>query len=129
MPVVLARSARPPGPAAEPAERRPIGQARLPYPTPCCARAQVNSIRRSLGVIAANSSAFGLRQPHLERTRLCELADSELDARYVRQRGDLQAALAALVKPKVIRGKVGAFALARGSAGARSLRALPAAAP
>jgi len=89
----------------------------------------VNSIRRSLGVIAANSSAFGLRQPHLERTRLCELADSELDARYVRQRGDLQAALAALVKPKVIRGKVGAFALARGSAGARSLRALPAAAP
>ncbi len=89
----------------------------------------MNSIRRSLGVIAANSSAFGLRQPHLERTRLCELADSELDSRYVRQRGDLQAALAALVKPKVIRGKVGALGLARGSAGARSLRASPAVGP
>jgi hypothetical protein len=76
-------------------------------------------------VIAANSSAFGLRQPHLERTRLCELADAELDGRYVRQRGDLRAALAALVKPKVIRGKVGALCLARGSAGMRRPAGVP----
>lgn len=68
---------------------------------------QVNSIRRSLGVIARNSSAFGLRQPHLERTRLCELSDADLDPTYVQQRGDLRSRLAGLVKPKVVSGKVG----------------------
>lgn len=76
----------------------------------CChadaaAAAQVNGIRRSLGVIARNSSAFGLRQPHLERTRLCELADEQLDARYVQQRAALRAHLAAMVKPKVVGGQ------------------------
>ena len=65
----------------------------------------MNGIRRSLGVIARNSSAFGLRQPHLERTRLCELADEQLDARYVRQRAALRAHLAAMVKPKVVGGQ------------------------
>lgn len=65
----------------------------------------MNGIRRSLGVIARNSSAFGLRQPHLERTRLCELADEQLDARYVQQRAALRAHLAAMVKPKVVGGQ------------------------
>ncbi len=35
--------------------------------------ARLNAIRQSLAVIARNSSAMGLRQPHAERTRLCEL--------------------------------------------------------
>ena len=51
---------------------------------------QVNRIRLSLKAIAKNSTAFGLRQPHLERTRLCELAESELEKRYVTQRNDLR---------------------------------------
>jgi hypothetical protein len=53
---------------------------------------QMNQIRRSLGSIARNSTGFGLRQPHLERTRLCELNDSELDPGYVRQRDDFRCA-------------------------------------
>jgi hypothetical protein len=35
-------------------------------------------------------SGYSLAQPHLERTRLCELADSELDPKYVRQRDGLK---------------------------------------
>ena len=63
---------------------------------------QVNRIRQSLQVMAANSSTFGLRQPHLQRTRLCELPDSELDQGYVRQRGQLQDLVHRLAKPKVL---------------------------
>lgn len=40
---------------------------------------QLNHIRASLATIAANSTGYSLTQPHLERTRLCELADSKLD--------------------------------------------------
>ena len=65
----------------------------------------MNAIRRSLGVVVRNSSAFGLRQPHLERTRLCELGDEQLDPRYVAQRAALRAHLAAMVKPKVVGGQ------------------------
>ena len=50
---------------------------------------QVNRIRLSLKAIAKNSTAFGLRQPHLERTRLCELDEAELEAGYVTQRNAL----------------------------------------
>lgn len=50
----------------------------------------MNRIRLSLKAIASNSTAFGLRQPHLERTRLCEMAESELEPAYVRQRSELQ---------------------------------------
>ncbi|KAK9834025.1 hypothetical protein WJX81_004222 [Elliptochloris bilobata] len=80
--------------------------AAVPNPTHDPDIDQVNRIRRSLGVIARNSSAFGLRQPHLERTRLCELADDQLDPRYVAQRSALRAHLAAVVKPKVVGGTV-----------------------
>lgn len=65
-------------------------------------RPQVNRIRQSLQVMAANSSTFGLRQPHLQRTRLCELPDSELDPGYVRQRGQLHDLVQQLAKPKVL---------------------------
>ena len=51
---------------------------------------QVNRIRSPLKTIAGNSTAFGLKQPHLERTRLCELKESELEPAYITQRNDLQ---------------------------------------
>ncbi len=66
-----------------------------------CVWLQVNRIRQSLQVMAANSSTFGLRQPHLQRTRLCELPDSELDPGYVRQRSQLHDLVTSLAKPKV----------------------------
>ncbi|MCJ1422123.1 hypothetical protein MMC29_000002 [Sticta canariensis] len=62
---------------------------------------QVNQIRASLAVMARNSTAFGLRQPHLERTRLCELEDGQLDPGYIAQRSQLRELVFALAKPKV----------------------------
>ena len=51
--------------------------------------------------MARNSTGFGLRQPHLERTRLCELGDADLDPSYVSQRSELREMLFSLAKPKV----------------------------
>lgn len=45
---------------------------------------QVNRVRRSLQRLAVNSTAVGLRQPHLDRTKLCELPDEQLDPTYGR---------------------------------------------
>jgi hypothetical protein len=67
---------------------------------------QVNKIRESLELMVSNSTAYGLRQPHLERTRLCELADSELDPGYVRQRDGLKRLVRQLARPKMVEGKV-----------------------
>ncbi len=64
---------------------------------------QVNKIRESLG---RNSTAAGLRQPHLERTRLCQLSDAELDPVYVRQRNDLRTHVRQLARPKSVNGQV-----------------------
>ena len=44
---------------------------------------RLNSVRGALRSYAQNYSAFGLVQPHLDRTRLCDLPDSELDPGYV----------------------------------------------
>ena len=61
----------------------------------------MNRIRQSLALIARNSSAFGLVQPHLERTKLCQLGDEALEPKYVRQRAALQQLVASLAHPKV----------------------------
>ena len=61
----------------------------------------MNRIRQSLALIARNSSAFGLVQPHLERTKLCQLGDEALEPKYVRQRSALQQLVASLAHPKV----------------------------
>jgi hypothetical protein len=71
--------------------------------------AQVNRIRASLGQIARNSSAFGLAQPHLERTRLCELADADLDPLYRKQRDGLRALVRQLARPKLVSGQARCF--------------------
>jgi hypothetical protein len=52
---------------------------------------ELNRIRTSLRALAGNSTAFGLRQPHLERTKLCELRDDELEPAYVDAEGPAQA--------------------------------------
>ena len=67
----------------------------------------MNKIRKSLQVIAGNSTAFGLSQPHLERTRLCELNDSQLEPAYVQQRDELKLLVQRMAKPKRINGQVG----------------------
>ena len=57
-------------------------------------------------MVARNSTAFGLKQPHLERTRLCQLTDAELDPGYVAQRTALRELVGRLAKPKASLGCV-----------------------
>ena len=66
---------------------------------------QLNQIRQSLATIASNSTGWSLSQPHLQRTRLCELQDSELDPKYIEQRDGLKALVQDLVRPKTFLGK------------------------
>jgi hypothetical protein len=62
----------------------------------------VNEVRSSLAHMSNNSTAFGLRQPHLQRTKLCQLEDAELDPMYVTQRAQLKTLVQGMVAPKSI---------------------------
>ncbi|XP_031269911.1 uncharacterized protein LOC116128340 [Pistacia vera] len=66
---------------------------------------QVNQIRDSLAVMGDNSTAFSLPQPHLMRTKLCDLKDEELDRAYVRKREQLKKLVASVIHPKIVQGK------------------------
>ncbi|KAG8098545.1 hypothetical protein GUJ93_ZPchr0013g35957 [Zizania palustris] len=66
---------------------------------------EVNQIRDSLAVMGNNSTAFSLPQPHLQRTRLCEMDDKELDHLYVERRDQLKQVVASITKPKIVQGK------------------------
>ena len=67
---------------------------------------QVNKIRQSLRLVARNSTAYGLHQPHMERTKLCDLGDDQLDSKYIEQRAGLRQLVQQLAKPKRVNGKV-----------------------
>ncbi|KAL9239709.1 hypothetical protein vseg_014005 [Gypsophila vaccaria] len=67
---------------------------------------QVNQIRDSLAIMGDNSTAFSLPQPHLQRTKLCEMNDTDLDPGYVRKREQLKEVVASLVRPKIVQGKM-----------------------
>ncbi|GAV81034.1 GBP domain-containing protein/GBP_C domain-containing protein [Cephalotus follicularis] len=67
---------------------------------------QVNQIRDSLAVMGDNSTAFSLPQPHLERTKLCDLKDGELETTYVKKRDQLKELVASIIRPKIVQGKV-----------------------
>lgn len=62
---------------------------------------QLNRIRTSLSTLAGNSTALGLPQPHLDRTKLCELGDEALDPGYRTQRDALRELVWAVARPKV----------------------------
>ena len=57
------------------------------------ALSQVNDIRRSLAVLARDSTAFGLPQPHLNRTGLCDIPESSFDPNYISARDQLRSHL------------------------------------
>lgn len=67
--------------------------------------AETNRIRASLTSIAKNSTGFSLPQPHLDRTKLCDLADSELDQRYVTQRDALRQLVKQQARQKLVGGQ------------------------
>ncbi|KAH0660866.1 hypothetical protein KY289_029614 [Solanum tuberosum] len=66
---------------------------------------KVNQIRDSLAVMGDNSTAFSLPQPHLQRTKLCDMKDVELDPDYVKKREQLKEVVASIVRPKIVQGK------------------------
>lgn len=66
---------------------------------------QVNQIRDSLAIMGENSTAFSLPQPHLQRTKLCEMKDGELDPLYVKKREQLKDLVASIIRPKIVQGK------------------------
>ncbi|KAK9057349.1 hypothetical protein SSX86_022184 [Deinandra increscens subsp. villosa] len=66
---------------------------------------QVNQIRDSLAIMGDNSTAFSLPQPHLQRTKLCDLKDEELDQSYVRKREQLKEVVKSVIHPKIVQGK------------------------
>ncbi|XVF71906.1 hypothetical protein PTKIN_Ptkin12aG0077600 [Pterospermum kingtungense] len=66
---------------------------------------QVNQIRDSLAIMGDNSTAFSLPQPHLMRTKLCDLKDDDLDPVYVKKREQLKEIVASIILPKIVRGK------------------------
>ncbi|CAL4936452.1 unnamed protein product [Urochloa decumbens] len=66
---------------------------------------EVNQIRDSLAIMGDNSTAFSLPQPHLQRTKLCEMEDKELEPLYVKRREELKQLVASIVKPKIVQGK------------------------
>ncbi|XP_044487694.1 guanylate-binding protein 4-like isoform X2 [Mangifera indica] len=66
---------------------------------------QVNQIRDSLAVMGGNSTAFSLPQPHLMRTKLCDMKDEQLDPAYVRKREQLKKLVASVIHPKIVQGK------------------------
>ncbi|XP_028788598.1 guanylate-binding protein 4-like [Neltuma alba] len=65
----------------------------------------VNQIRDSLAIMGDNSTAFSLPQPHLQRTKLCDLKDGELDPTYVKKREQLKELVASIIRPKIVQGK------------------------
>ncbi|WZZ40147.1 hypothetical protein YC2023_036406 [Brassica napus] len=66
---------------------------------------QVNRIRDSLAIMGDNSTAFSLPQPHLMRTKLCDLKDEDLDSTYVARRDQLKKLVASILRPKIVQGK------------------------
>ncbi|KAJ8513041.1 hypothetical protein OPV22_003475 [Ensete ventricosum] len=66
---------------------------------------QVNKIRKSLARMANNFSAFGLPQPHLQRTKLCDMKDTELDPLYVQNKEQFKQLVASIIRPKIVQGK------------------------
>ncbi|XP_020541245.1 guanylate-binding protein 4 isoform X2 [Jatropha curcas] len=67
---------------------------------------QVNQIRESLAMMGNNSTAFSLPQPHLQRTKLCDMKDGELDPLYVKKREQLKELVASIIRPKLVQGKL-----------------------
>ncbi|KAK6937591.1 Guanylate-binding protein/Atlastin, C-terminal [Dillenia turbinata] len=67
---------------------------------------QVNQIRDSLAIMGDNNTAFSLPQPHLQRTKLCDMKDGELDPVYVKKRDQLKKLVASVTRPKIVQGKL-----------------------
>nr|CAB3492878.1 unnamed protein product [Digitaria exilis] len=46
-----------------------------------------------------------ISSPHLQRTKLCDMEDKELEPLYVKRREELKQLVASIIKPKIVQGK------------------------
>lgn len=46
-----------------------------------------------------------MQQPHLQRTKLCDMKDEDLDPIYVKRREQLKGLVASIIRPKIVQGK------------------------
>ena len=76
----------------------------VPNPKGDAAINRLNTVRSALARLASTSTALGLPQPHLDRTRLCELGDGELAPTYLTARDRVATTVTSLATPKVVRG-------------------------
>lgn len=44
-------------------------------------------------------------QPHLQRTKLCDMDDQELDPLYIERRDELKQIVTSMIKPKLLQGR------------------------
>lgn len=51
------------------------------------------------------STFLALLQPHLHRTKLCDMKDADLDPDYVKKREQLKEEVASIIHPKMVQGK------------------------
>lgn len=61
--------------------------------------------KTTLHLLANWSLLLDFKQPHLQRTNLCDMKDSELDPSYVKKRDKLKELVASLIRPKIVQGK------------------------
>lgn len=46
-----------------------------------------------------------VKQPHLQRTKLCDMKDGELDPMYVKKKEQLKQLVASIIRPKIVQGR------------------------
>ncbi|XP_050367197.1 uncharacterized protein LOC126785517 isoform X2 [Argentina anserina] len=65
----------------------------------------VNQIRDSISIMGYNITAFSLPQPHLQRSKLCDMLDDELDPTYIKNMGQLIPFVANMIRLKTLQGQ------------------------
>lgn len=53
----------------------------------------------------SNSKILTSEQPHLQRTKLCEMNDNELDPNYITKREQLKELVTSIISPKIVQAK------------------------
>lgn len=75
------------------------------YDDVCSVFPFANAFCWSLASVWSDSSFFMCKQPHLQRTKLCDMKDGELDPVYVKKREQLKELVASVIRPKIVQGK------------------------
>ncbi|TVU41857.1 hypothetical protein EJB05_15412, partial [Eragrostis curvula] len=62
-------------------------------------------VYEALQRVPNNNGEKYIDEPHLQRTKLCDMEDQELDPLYIERRDQLKQMVASMVKPKIVQGR------------------------